>query len=174
MATDMTDLTAEVRATIRATGQRALDNSTPEDKLNVVADLDFTFGTGASKCDQMFHDDRSLGAGASEDLDLAGSLTNAFGQTVTFADVKAIYIENTSDDSGTTITVGNAASNQFTGPLGAAAHTLTIPQGGFILLAADLADVWTVTAGTGDLLKVLNDDGANTATYKIVLLGESA
>ena len=174
MATDLTGLTAEIRCTCRATVQKAVDNSTPEEKVSIIPDLDFTFGTGSGKVNQAFHDTRTLALGASEELDLAGSLTNSFGATITFADIKFILIQNTSTTSGTTITVGNAVATQFTGPLGAAAHTVTIPENGFYAIGATNANVWTVGVGSSDKLKILNDDAALSATYKIMILGESA
>lgn len=128
----------------------------------------FVPGTAnTAQADLLWADSRSLADGASENLDLAAGLTSAFGASITFAEVTAIYVANT----GTTaITLGNAAANGFVGPFGAAAHTVSVPAGDMLLLTN--AAGWTVTAGTGDILKVANAAGA-TGSYNIVLVGRS-
>jgi len=39
---------------------------------------------------------------------------------------------------------------------------------------ADPTTGWTVTAGTGDILKIENDDGAAEGVYDIIIVGTSA
>lgn len=132
-----------------------------------------TDGTGANQADMAWHDQRTLGAGASENLDLYGSLTDAFGSTMNFARIKALQIVADSDN-GSTITVGGAAANPWYGIFGAANDVLKIRAGsGCLFIAAD-ATAWPVTDSSADILKVLNDDGGDTATYKIVIIGASA
>src|SRR3954465_110978 len=68
----------------------------------------FSNGVGANQASNQWHSlARTLGASASEDLDLAGVLTNAFGAVLTFTKIKAIVIRaavgNTND-----VVVGNA------------------------------------------------------------------
>ena len=130
-------------------------------------------GTGANQADEMFSDTRTLGASSNEDLDLAGTLTNAFGDTITFARVKVIKVSAASGNGGN-IVLGAAATNTFTGPFGAATHTISIPAGGEILLMAPDATAWAVTAGTGDLLRVANDDGLASGDYTITIIGATA
>jgi hypothetical protein len=149
-------------------------------KLAGTADLgSLEFGSALSKtvkitpgtattaqADLLWADSRSLAASATENLDLAGGLTSAFGASLTFAEVTAIYFVNT----GTTaITLGNV-TNGIVGPFGAATHSLTI-GGGDVLVLTNRAG-WTITAGTADLLKVANAAGA-TGTYDIVIIGRS-
>ena len=49
-------------------------------------------------------------AGTSETLDLSGVLSDVFGNTLTFAEIKLIWIENLSTTSGEVLKVG-AGSN---------------------------------------------------------------
>lgn len=178
MATDLTGLAGSVKLTISMTGQKALDLSTPEDIVKKTATVSYAFGTGAGKADQMWHDQRTLAASGTEDLDLAGALTNSFGGTVTFAKIKAIIILNSSDEQGTptdaSLAVGGAAANQFINWVANSSDIVNIPAGGFLALCCDDANGFVVTAGTGDLLKILNSDAVDAARFDIFIIGESA
>ncbi|HPM84092.1 MAG TPA: hypothetical protein PLF81_25485, partial [Candidatus Anammoximicrobium sp.] len=85
MATDLTALTAAIALSVRATAQKAIDLSTPEDALAKSKTINLAFGTGAAKANQIWSDRRTLGASASETIDLVGALSNAFGGTVSLA-----------------------------------------------------------------------------------------
>jgi hypothetical protein len=127
-------------------------------------------GTSTSQADMVFSDTRTLATNTSESLDLAGGVANVFGVTQTFAKVKALRIKSAAANT-TNLTVGNV-TNGFVGPFGVATGYLVIPPGGEILLTAPVAG-WTVTASTGDLLKVANAAGAS-ADYDIDIVGTSA
>jgi hypothetical protein len=178
MATDLTGLEAKIKASIVATAQKAVDpDCVAEAPLDKTDTLSPTFGSGDNAADQMWHDRRTLAGAATEDLDLAGVEPNAFGTTVTFAKIKAIFIHNTSDDQDTptdaSMTIGNAAATQFVGPFGAAAHTLTLEAGDWVIITC-LKAGWACTGGALDLLKILNNDATDQLQYDIVLLGVSA
>lgn len=127
-------------------------------------------GTGSNQADVLWHDTRSLTA-TSEDLDMAGSLTNAFGDTVTFATIKGILIHNKSTSSTEILSVGGAAANQLINWVGNSSDIVKIGPDGILLLWNPI-DGYAVTAGTGDLLKI--DSGTDTIEYDIVILGTSA
>ncbi len=149
---------------------KALDLDTVTDRLSKNFNTHFANGAGASQVNLQFHDKRTLAAGASEDLDLAGGLVDAFGQALTFAKIKLLFLKNLSTTQ--TLTVGGAAANAWVGPFGAATHTLSIKPGGIATLILD-PNGFAVTAGTGDLLKVLNSAGA-TCDYYLIIWGTSA
>lgn len=115
---------------------------------------------------------RTLAASASENLDLSGALTDALGASLVFAKVKAIKI--VSDPANThDIVIGGAASNAFVGPFGAATHTIRLGPGDvWLVTRRDLAG-WPVTAGTGDLLKVLNAGAVSPVIYYVNIIGTS-
>jgi len=129
-------------------------------------------GTSANQADLVFRDQRTLALSTSENLDLAGSLTDAYGTTLTFVKVKLIYVKAKSDNGGNII-VGGAASNAFVGPFADSTDKVKVPAGGMYQVA-DAGTGWTVTAGTGDILKIENDDGSATGTYDIIIVGTSA
>jgi len=179
MATDLTGLQARVSLGVTATPKKEIDLSTPKAPLNLSDVIQFAFGSDADQADQIWWGRRTIGPGATDTLDLAGSLTNAFGGSVTFDNIKAILIFNRSDTAigahtatDAAIQIGGAA-NEFTGPL-SAAGTFDVPAGGFAGFATPEADGWAVTPDTADELDVTNLDGVEEALYDIVIIGESA
>lgn len=165
-------LTAKVVSIVSAAHDAALDLETVRSDYANRHVHEFAAGTGNQQVDRKFTDRRTLAASANEDLDLAASLVDAFGAVITFAKVRALRIkaapENTND-----VVVKPAASNGFLGPFGAAAHTLTLPPGGEVLLVAPVAG-WPVTPSTADLLNVANGGSGTSVTYEIEILGASA
>lgn len=131
----------------------------------------FVPGTGTGQADKLFSDTRTLAASATEDLDLAGGLTDPLGSTLTFVKIKAIYIKASAANTNSVV-IGAAASNDFVGPW-SADGTTSIPPGGELLLVHGGAG-WTVTASTGDLLKIANSSSGTGVTFDIILIGTSA
>ncbi|WP_433233707.1 hypothetical protein [Actinomadura nitritigenes] len=167
-------LNTKIFASLTAELSSALDLASATSSLDKSLQISLTNGTTAGKADVLWHDQRTLAASASEDLDLAGSLSGILGGTVSFAKVKALLVAanagNTND-----VVVGNAASNGFVGPFGAAAHTVKVSPGGLLLMAAPgTAGLGSVTAGTGDLLHIANSSSGSAVTYQIVIVGTSA
>jgi hypothetical protein len=138
-------------------------------------------GTGAAQADRLYRATRTLAATTGEDLDLAGSLTDAFGATLTFARVKGILIKLNTTTAGYTLQVGGSASvtgatatsNQFINWVASATDIINVRGGGFLLLWSNDATGYAVTASTGDLLKIYNPNAASI-TYDIILIGASA
>jgi hypothetical protein len=162
-------LSALLRLLVRGNLTKSLDLTTPVDALNKTFEQSLISGTGSGQADQQFHDERTLGDGANESLDLAGSLGDAFGTTLTFAKIKALVIVN--KDTTRTLSVGGAASNAWSAWLGDATDIIKVPPGG--VLAWFNPDGVAVTAGTGDLLKIANAAGGSTI-YDIIVIGTSA
>jgi hypothetical protein len=150
----------------------ALDLQTLVSALTFTRGVSLDSGTGANQADKIFSDTRTLGASATEDLDLAGGLTDAFGASITFARVKIIAVSaiagNTND-----VVLGAAATNTFVGPFGAATHTVKVRPSGFVCFACSDATGWVVTASTADLLRVGNGGAGTGVTYDIVIIGTS-
>lgn len=169
-------LTTRLRASITAQQTSPRDLGTASDPITHAVAIELASGTGAGQADKVFADTRTLAASANEDLDLAaGALTDAFGTTLTFAKVKAVYVAAAAGNTNNVV-VGGAATNTWTGPFGAATHTIAVRPGGVLELAAGEADVngYAVTAGTGDQLRVANSGGTTSVTYTLVIVGTSA
>ena len=141
---------------------------------NVRQAVQLAAGTGAGKADLVYADRRVLAASASDSLDLAGSLVDTAGATITFARIKGLYIS--ADPANTnSVVVGAAASAPWVTLLNSTG-TLTLRPGGSFLAMAGQADAtgWAITATTADLLKVANSAAGTSVSYDIVLIGSSA
>lgn len=130
-------------------------------------------GTGAGKADKAYTARRTLAASATEDLDLDGVLTDAFGATITFAKIKGLFIAAAAANTNGVV-VGAASSNAWASLLNTTG-TITLRPGTALALVAGAADTgYAVTASTGDVLKVANSAGGSPVTYDICIVGTSA
>lgn len=166
-------LTSRVRVELAALLTGTHDFAPPGSNLSKARSWSFPSGTGAGQADKVFADRRTLAASATENLDLAGSLTDALGATLTFARVRALLIEASSANTNNVL-VGGAASAQFATMFGDATDVLVVRPGGLVLLVAPDTTGYAVAATTGDLLKVANSSSGTGVTYDITILGTSA
>lgn len=169
MATTLkTTLTAQIDATL----SNALDLVTGTAPLLVKKKLTWTSGTTSDKADLIFSDTRTINASSNEDLDLAGVLSSAFGATLTFVELRGLYIAASTANTNN-VRVTRPASNGV--PLFlAASDGIDIPPGGFFFWACPADGKVTVTAATGDLINVANSSSGTTVTYDVVIVGTSA
>lgn len=129
-------------------------------------------GAGAGQANRIFHDQRTLAASATEDLDLAGVLIDPLGTTLTFARIKAIIVAAAAGNSNDVL-VGGAAATQFLSWVGAATHQVRVRPGGVFALLAGQADAvgFVTAAGVSDLLRIGNSGAGTSVTYDIILIG---
>ena len=149
------------------------DGHNAQDSLSFTDKDNFTNGAGANQGNQHWHDNRSVSSGADDDLDLNATLTDAFGASVTFTKVKALYIRNKSTTDA--LRIGGGASNEWIGaatPFLAAGDKIVLPPGADMLLRCPTAAGWTVTAGSADTLRVSHPGTTSAAiSYDIAILG---
>lgn len=169
MSLDNTLLTMTIASVLNS----ALDLATVSVPLSKQYSIGLPNGTGASQADKIFHDTRTLAPSATEDLDLAGGLTDALGATLTFARIKALIVAAASGNTNNVL-VGGAAANQFTNWVADVSDKITVRPGGLFVLAAPDATAYAVTGGTGDLLRIGNSAGSTSVTYDIIIIGASA
>lgn len=129
-------------------------------------------GTAAGQADLIFTDTRTLAASATEDLDLAAGLTDAYGVSITFARIKAVIIAAATANTNN-VNVTRPASNGVPLFLAASDGLAVRPGGAFALFCSDATGV-AVTAGTGDLLTLTNSSGTTGVTYTVIIIGASA
>lgn len=141
--------------------------------LGIAQSYALTSGTGALQADRVFADTRTIAASGTDPLDLAGSLVDAVGTTITMARVKLLYIAASAANTNNVI-VGGAGANTFINWVGAAAHTVTVRPGGFLCLSAPDLTAYVVTAATGDIWQIANSGAGTTVTYDVVVIGSSA
>jgi hypothetical protein len=164
----------------------ARDAFTAENNAGVVENRlrelsTYTDGVANGSIDLLFTDRRTnLAASANEDIDLAGSLLDVAGTTLTFVQIDVIAVRNRRVTAGDTMTIGPAAANGFglTGPWSDASDrtiiepALTLTQFGWVIFTNPRG--WPVTAGTGDLINVAETGGANAIDYDLLIAGRSA
>lgn len=164
-------LTSKLLASVIAAHTNPLDLATGKNDLSYTKQIDLASGVGANQADKLWHDQRTLAASATEDLDLAGVLVDAFGATFTLARVKGLIVAAAPGNTNNVL-IGNATANAWSTLLGATG-VATIRPGGLLAVFAPDATAYAVTAGTGDLLKVANSGAGTGVTYDIVIIGAS-
>lgn len=168
----MAGVTAEINLSIKAALTGTNDLGSPKLALDPISEvMQLSPGTAAvNEANILFSDTRTLSASANEDIDLAGSLSNAFGATITAAEIVAIYVKAASGNTNN-VNVTRPASNGFAGPFLAAGDGFGVKPGEYVLLTSQTG--WAVTAGTGDLINIANSAGTTGVTYNIVIIGRT-
>lgn len=177
MATDATGLDLTISIAGGGTLTRALDLVTATETLDIGGDEDvwpemvssYEFGTGSGQINNWWTDERTLAATTGESIDLSGALANALSGAV-FSKVKIVIIDIDTPDDVKTLRFGpqgvtNAAPLCF----GDASDYLSLTTR---VVVEEPFTGWTITAGTGDLLRVYNPS-ASSVTYRILVGGIS-
>lgn len=140
--------------------------------INYPLEFDFTDGAGANKVHQLWSSSqRSINASSSEALDLSGTLTDVFNNSIAFTKIKAILIKASASNVNDVV-VGGAASNGFISWVGGATHQVNVKPGGLLLMVAPDANGFAVTASTADQLKIANSSSGTAVVYDIIIIGE--
>lgn len=124
-------------------------------------------GTAINQASKLWYDTRTLSA-ASDELDLAGGVTDAFGTALTFAKIKKLVIRNNVTTAGYTLTVGPGTTNGISTIWGATTDSEIIGPDGF-MVKANPSDGFVITGGSADTLLI--DAGSATVTYDIIVIG---
>jgi hypothetical protein len=165
-----TSLIAKIALSIGATLASSLDVGEGKYEIAFNPSVKLNNGIGANQAKEAFTDTRTLAASASEELDLSGSLLDAFGATILFTKVKAIVVVAAKGNVNDVV-IGGAASNAWATPFGDATDTVKVPPGGFLALTAPGAAGFAVIPGTGDKLKIANGGAGSGVDYTIIVIG---
>lgn len=168
-------LTSKVALSVSADHTKTLDLANGKVPLKKVYQAILASGTAVGQADLIFHDQRTLGASATENLDLSGVLTDAFGASLAFVKVKAIIFMAAAANTNNVL-IGGDVTNTFFPMFGAETDSLILRPGATFALFAGSADSagYAVTASTADLLKVTNSAGTSGVTYDVIVIGTSA
>lgn len=128
-------------------------------------------GTGAGMADKIYTlKAQSIADGGTLSIDCKAALVDAFGAAFTPAKLRTIYIFSTATNTTNLTLFGDANGVPI---LNTAATTSTLtPGGAFMKVDVSTAGI-AVTAGTGDIIKIVNAAGA-AATVDVVLIGTSS
>jgi hypothetical protein len=175
MAATFTSGGFQIGTTWTYSNGQSVGAATSQSQLNL--NLATTSGTSANNADLLYVTSGSITASGSLNIDLAGSVLDFYGNTLTFARVKQfVILLQAATGQATSVLVGNG-SNAFVNWCGANTHTVRIragTAGGGFALGTNDSTGYAVTANTGDILKILNEDATNAAAYQISISGCSA
>lgn len=118
-------------------------------------------GSGANQASKVHTDSHQLAAAGTMDYDLDAGLLDVFGDSQTFTAVKLLYLRNTSA----------TASIKVSGDFFGTNESPSIPAGGEYFFRLPSAAGMAVTASTGDVITITNEDGVNVADYQIMIAG---
>lgn len=164
-------MTLTVRAGIVGTYRNANPLGAQEFTFALDGSQNFNTGTGDYGADLLYSSERTLAASGTEDLDVIGSLTDAFGTTLSMVEVVAIYVE--ASCTNTNNVVIGAATQPIPLGFGGTTPTWAVQPCGRFLVTAPKAG-WAAGAGATDDIKIANSAGTTGVTYRIVILGRSA
>lgn len=136
----------------------------------------YTAGTGANQADTIYLTTGTIAASGSTTIDLT-ALTDIYGNNISFARVKALYFELQTTTTASSVSIGNAAANQAlqgaANFLDAGTDIIRVLNGGCLFFSAGPSSTAFTVDSTHKSLKFLNNDGSNTATYRLCIVGAS-
>ena len=165
-------LSTKLNLKLESTQTNPLDLVTASAPLRYARSLALASGVGSRQADRIWTDTRTLAASGTENLDLAGSLVDAFGGSAVFARVKAIVVAAAAGNTNN-VNFIREATNGVPIFLAAGDGIPVQPGGAFCWFTPSAAGV-VVTAATGDLLTVTNSGAGTPVTYDIIIVGASA
>jgi opacity protein-like surface antigen len=128
--------------------------------------------TGDRAGNKLYRAAWSLAASATTDYDLAGSLTDFFGTTITLARVKGILLFHDEDSDATDGVEFGKSTLSAAGEAVSWTSPMIAPSGWFGFVLPDATGI-AITAATADKFRLRNLDASETATGQIVIIGSS-
>jgi len=148
-------LYAELNGTIeyRITSELTSYNTSGSaiDRVNISSINRFITGETHGAIDTVYRGERTIASSGSDVLGMVGSLTNAIGETVSFATVKAVFVENRNGTQTLTLSSGIAT-------------TSILPYGSFSL-------VGSYPISTNFDRMTLTNSNSGSTTYRIWIVG---
>lgn len=129
-----------------------------------------TNGTAADQENMMWTDTRTIAESGTDDLDLYGGLTNAFGDTINFTTVKGIFIFAAAANTNNLVIGGDTNAN--VNWVGNANDVIVVKPGGMFCLYDPSAGGYGVTNTTADVLQITNSSSGTGVDYDIIIIGE--
>jgi hypothetical protein len=132
-------------------------------------------GTVAGVCDLKYNAQLVIAGAGNTTFDLTALTDTVFGGAINLVRVKLFFFELpiSVTPQASSITVGAAASNPWLGWLGGTAPTFLVNKGMLVYVGFDPGAVGFITSGTSKVVKILNNDGTNSATVNVGFIGNS-
>lgn len=149
-----------------------LDLTTPTAALSIARQLVLAQGTGAGQADMIWSDTVTIAISGTQAVDLAGTLAGPLGGTLTFAKIKMIVVAAATTNTNNV----NVVSDATNGPLLflAKGDGIAVKPGGLFVWFDPSAAGVPITAGSADLINLVNSGAGSTVTADVVIVGASA
>jgi len=161
-----------IHATLTQTPTTSSPLGDPGFPFNYFKAWAITSGVGANQADRIWRAQRTIAASATDSLDMAGTLVDVYGTTFTLARIKGLMVAASGSNTNN-VNVTRSAANGLPIFLAASDALVLRPGGAFLWFAPDAVGI-AVTAGTADLLDMINSAGGTSVTYDIMVIGASA
>lgn len=147
------------------------DLSTVTQAFNYSKSYNIANGTGANQANMIWADTRTIAASGTDDLDLYGGLTNAFGTAINFTSIKGIIIVADSANTNDVLVGGDGAA-AFVNWVSDATDKIVVKPNGMFAIMNTNANGYAVTNTTADVLQIANSSSGTSVTYDVIIFGE--
>jgi len=167
-------LSTSISLRVQASLSNALDLGSAFNPLDFSISQAWDSGVAANQADKIFHDVRTLGASATENLDFAGVLTDPFGISFTLAKLKYIlFYADPANNAANSVVVTRPAANGVTIFTAVSSGISLLPAAWFSIGSPSITG-YPITGGTADLVTVTNSAGTNSVVYTVIAIGTSS
>jgi len=128
-----------------------------------------TTGTNANQMSQLWRSRQSIVASGTNSHNIAGSITNAFGETLTITTVRFLAVV-VADTEANGVEVGGAATQPFSTWAGDVSDTVLVIPGGLFMTVAPTKAAFAVS--TNSFIQVKNS-GTNAISYDVWVGGSN-
>jgi hypothetical protein len=130
-------------------------------------------GTTAAAMSVIYTANATIPGLGTNTLDLVGTLSNNFGETINLTKVKWMQFapSNSMTTVAQSILVEPAPENGFATWMSGTTSAMRVYSGGAVAIFAPCTNAFAVTATTGDLLQIRNES-TNAVTVQVIIAGE--
>lgn len=153
---------------IRAFNKLLVGLRTVETSLNQDYTLGLTSGTGANQANALYQTQLTIGASGTTTLDLNGSVTDDFGQSVTCTKVKGLVVKAASGNTNNVL-IGGGATTVTSLTTTGALPALVVRPGGVMMWTFPDSTGAAVTAGSADIIQFANSAGSTSVTADVIV-----
>ncbi len=148
---------------------KSVGASTLSETIQTVYQWTLTQSAGATYVNNLYVSNGTLAAGATNTVDLYGTLANSFGVTLNMVCIKGLIL-CPSNSVGGTVTIRPAAANGISGLFEDTSGAIVRSRGCYSTFAMD-TNGYAVANASADSIEIVNN-ATNTTTYQLIIFGE--
>lgn len=146
------------------------DLMSPTALVSITNNPTLTDGEGVDQFNTAWTKEGQLAASGSVTVDLSGSETGPFGNTINLSKLKYIHVNNTSNDRSTPTNSEIKVETNGIGFVSGTSPAVHIGSGGCFINTSFRVG-WTITNGSADTITITNTSSEHAATYELCVLG---